>query len=318
MPTIEQYVATFKSVPERVEAAFFGGSFTGIPLELQQKLLEQAKTALDRGLIDAIRLSTRPDYINSDILEMLRCYRVETIEIGVQSMDDHVLEKSCRGHTSEDVRRAAGMIHDRGFRLGLQMMIGLPGDRREKDVKTAVEIARLKPDFVRIYPTLVIKDTRLENMYKKGEYVPLDIEEAVDICRDLMEIFLREDIAVIRIGLQPTDRITSGGDIVAGPFHPAFRQLVESALLRKIILKVLKQEKDLCSGEMRLEVHPSMVSTVIGIGRESIDKLNSLYPHMRFKVTANTDLDKTSIRFSHGGNSMDINYRALLRDKKDS
>jgi len=313
IPTIERYVSTFPPNPGRVEASFFGGSFTGLPVEMQQAYLSKVNIARERGMIDAIRLSTRPDYIDNQILNMLKKYNVDIIELGVQSMEDEVLKKSCRGHSADDVRKAANLIHHYGFTLGLQMMVGLPGDTRQKDIKTAMEICSLKPEFVRIYPTLVIKDTALERMYIKGLYKPLEVREAAEICKDLMEIFLKEDIIVIRIGLQTTNRITLGRDVVAGPFHPAFRQLVQSYLIREVIMNVLKEREDIKQGVMLLEVNPSMTSTVIGVKRENIEKLSRTYPEIKFKVKPVKDVRKDNIRFVYDDNSFEVNYVEILK-----
>lgn len=313
IPTIEKYISTFPDNPGRVEVAFFGGSFTGIPVDKQQEYLKQVNIALERRMIDGIRLSTRPDFIDVGILTMLKKYNVDTVELGVQSLDDEVLKKSCRGHSSEDVREAVNLIHHFGFNLGLQMMIGLPGDTHEKDIRTAVEICKLNPRFVRIYPTLVIKGTALERMYKKGLYTPLTVQEAVDICKELLEIFLKKDIVVIRIGLQPTDHITSGRDVIAGPFHPAFRQIAQSSLIKKVIMKILEQKEDIREGVITMEVHPSMTSTVVGVKKENINKLSEIYPEIKFIVSPVSDIGKNNIRFVYDGYCFEKDYVEVLK-----
>lgn len=308
LPTIEEYLATIPPSPRRVEVAFFGGSFTGIPLGLQEAYLREAKKALTDGKIDSIRLSTRPDYINRQILNLLKDYGVDTIELGVQSLDDEVLGRSCRGHSSKEVVEASKLIRRYGFTLGLQIMIGLPGDTKEKDLQTARKVCRLDPAFVRIYPTLVIKDTALETMYRKGLYRPLDLQEAVDICTDLVKIFIKGDIKVIRIGLQPTDRIATGKDVVAGPFHPSFRQIVESSLIREVIAKSLRKRGICGDGKLEMEVHPSMVSTVVGIRRDSINRLSLEFPGIEFKVKPNKNLGKSDIRIRYKQTGFAVDY----------
>jgi radical SAM enzyme (TIGR01210 family) len=229
--TIDDYLTTIDKINSFIEVSFFGGSFTGIPIKKQSELLGAAKNALDDKKINAIRLSTRPDYIDRDILENLKKYNVGIIEIGVQSLDEEVLKISERGHSPEDVYKASKLIREFGFKLGLQMMVGLPCDNIYKDIYTAEKIIDMKPDFVRIYPTLTIKDTYMEQMYRDGIYQPPSIDETVQICKKLYIMFTKSNIRIIRMGLQATDNINIGKDIIAGPFHPAFGEMVESAVL---------------------------------------------------------------------------------------
>lgn len=233
--TIETYLTTIDRQNSYVELSFFGGSFTGIPLDYQNQLLDVARKNFIEGKIDAIRLSTRPDYIDEKILTNLKSYGVSIIELGVQSMDKDVLINAERGHTSDDVIKASEIIKGYGISLGLQMMVGLPEDTLEKDIFTAKEIIKLKPDFVRIYPALVIRDTYMEQMYLSGSYKPLSVDEAVNICKRLYSEFAKNNIKIIRLGLQTTEQINLGKDVIAGPFHPAFRELVESAILNDMI-----------------------------------------------------------------------------------
>ncbi len=218
-----------------VEIAFFGGSFTGIPFEEQCSFLSIAKKYIDSGQVDGIRLSTRPDYIDNKILDNLQEYGVTTIELGVQSLDEEVLKLSARGHTSDAVYNAVNLIRNYNFKLGLQMMTGLPGDTYEKSIETAVRIAKLKPDFVRIYPTLVIRDTYLEKMYNCGEYIPFSLNETVDLLAELKCIFDSSGIDIIRMGLQTTDEISPDASVVAGPFHESVGELVWNKYYLKII-----------------------------------------------------------------------------------
>ena len=226
-----------------IEIAFFGGSFTGIDRDEQIKFLKIASEYIDNGPVSSIRISTRPDYINDDILSYLKFYKVSTIELGVQSLDNDVLEKSSRGHSVEDVLKSSRNIKENGFVLGIQTMIGLPGDDFEKAIETAKKVVKLAPQIVRIYPTLVIKDTYLEKNYKMGLYSPLSTENAVDLCARLLDIYESNSINVIRVGLQPTDSICDGGDVIAGPFHPAFRQLVDSKRALNAIEKIIVENK---------------------------------------------------------------------------
>ena len=230
--TIKAYLETINRTEETViEVSFFGGSFTAIDINKQRRLLKVAREYKEKGLIDFIRLSTRPDYIDDFILTNLKEYKVDTIELGVQSLDEEVLKRSARGHSEEHVRKASKLIHEYGFTLGHQVMLGLPGDTFEKDIKTALKVVEMKPKICRIYPALVIKNTPMEKMYEQGIYKPYTLEEAVEISKELYNIFTKNNIEVIRIGLQPTEEINEGGELVAGPFHPAFRELVESKII---------------------------------------------------------------------------------------
>ena len=180
---IEKYLRTIKDKQANVEIAFFGGSFTGIPMDEQNSLLALANEYLYRGQIDYIRLSTRPDYINNIILENLKKYNVKIVELGIQSMDKDVLSAANRGHSPEDVEEAIKLLKQEGFIVGAQLMVGLPKDNEEKALETAKKIVELKPHIARIYPVLVIKDTYLEKMYRYGTYKPLSIEQAVKISK---------------------------------------------------------------------------------------------------------------------------------------
>ena len=212
------------------QLAFYGGSFTAIPAAEQEALLGAAKTYLDRGEINAIRLSTRPDAIDETVLERLHRYGVETVELGAQSMDAQVLRRSARGHTAEDVERASKLIKASGFRLILQMMTGLPGDTAEKDIETARKIIALEPDGVRIYPTVIVRDTALYDMWRAGKYREHTVEDAVSVCAQLVPLFEAAGIPIIRLGLNPTDDL-SGGDAAGGAYHPALGELVRSRIM---------------------------------------------------------------------------------------
>ena len=242
--TINYYLETIQNRSATIEVSFFGGTFTGIREEKQKELLEVAKEFKDKKCIDKIRLSTRPDYINDYILTYLKEYGVDIIELGVQSLDEDVLKKAGRGHSAQDVINASRLIKEYEFVLGHQIMPGLPGDTFEKDINTTKASLEMKPDICRIYPSLVIRDTPMEKMYKCNEYVPYSLEEAVDISKVMYEMYRKNNVNVIRIGLQPTESINEGGDIIAGPFHPSFRELVEGSLLADIILENMKEEEN--------------------------------------------------------------------------
>lgn len=271
---ITEYVNT-KTSDDRVQIAFYGGTFTALPLDLQQSYLEATQPFLKSGQIRSIRLSTRPDCINRQILEMLKRYHVDTVELGVQSMNDQVLTLSGRGHTAQDTVKAVKQLYEFSFNVGLQLMPGLPGDSGKIWMETVDKSIALKPDFVRIYPALVIKDTPLENLYKAGAYIPLSIEEAVAVCKDALLKFESAGIKVIRIGLQPTEALQKPGIVVSGPYHPAFRQLVESSILLDRMKAALLRRNN--AADAVFLVHPGDISNAIGQKRSNIDVLKKQF-----------------------------------------
>lgn len=230
---VEKAISNAAALPRtgvKRQLAFYGGSFTAIPAAEQTALLAAAKAHLDTGEIDAIRLSTRPDAIDEAILKRLKYYGVETIELGAQSMCDEVLLIAGRGHTAADVETASKMIKAAGFRLILQMMTGLPGDTKERSIETAKKIIALAPDGVRVYPTVIVRDTALFDLWQAGRYKEHSVEEAVDWCAALVPLFEGAGIPIIRLGLNPTEEL-SGGAAAGGAYHPALGELVKSRLM---------------------------------------------------------------------------------------
>lgn len=217
--TVEYYLSSFKEDNAYIEIAFFGGSFTGIDVEKQEELLSAAYEFIKQGKVNGIRLSTRPDYIDKEILKRLKKYKVTTIELGVQSSNDYILKRCGRGHTFEDVKNASKLIRRFGFTLGHQMMCGLPESTRLDELNTAKDLAKLKPKIVRIYPVLVLKGTKLAKEYENGEYEPLSCNQAVEICKELYYFFQSKKIQVIRMGLQNTETIDrpekAGSEVIA-------------------------------------------------------------------------------------------------------
>lgn len=278
--TIEYYLSSFKKEDAFIEIAFFGGSFTGIDVKIQEELLETAYEYIKEGKVDAIRVSTRPDYIDKDILKRLKKYNVKTIELGVQSTNDYILNRVGRGHTFADVKNASKLIRRYRFKLGHQMMVGLPESTKIDELNTAKELIKLKPKMVRIYPVLVIKNTKLEKEYKEGIYEPLTVNQAVERCKELVYMFNKKKIDVIRIGLQNTDIITEPdskeSEVVAGPFHPAFGQLVEDSIWYDSIVDKIKKF-NVKVKEVEVKVNPTDVNNVIGHKKENIKKLKDLY-----------------------------------------
>ena len=250
---------------QNVEIAFFGGSFTGLPRSYQRLLLSVAQGYIQSGQVHGIRLSTRPDYITPSIMEFLVSYGVTTIELGAQSLDEEVLLRAKRGHTPEHVEKAVATIRQYPVQLGLQLLPGLPGDTLEKSVLTARQTAELAPDFVRIYPALVIEDTELAIVYREGMYHPLTLEESVKWVGEMWLVFLKAHIPVIRMGLHSSEDLRTPGTILAGPFHPSFRQLVEEALYKRLLKRMMEEISDAGStGILELTIHPADETSLRG------------------------------------------------------
>ena len=235
------------------QIAFFGGSFTAIDKNLMIEYLEIANEFIGENLFDSIRISTRPDCIDVDILQILKKYNVKTIELGIQSLDDDVLRASKRGHLSQKALESCHLIQDQGFELGMQMMCGLPEDTFEKDIDTAKKIIELGCKQVRIYPVVVIEGTTLANMYKKGLYTPLTVDQAIKICAKLYEMFIDNDVTILKVGLH------SSSNSIAGPFHPAFGELVRSEVFYNQITSQISTQTPVC-----IEVSPNFISIAKG------------------------------------------------------
>lgn len=290
--TVNEYLKTMYRTNSIIEISFFGGTFTAIDIEKQRELLSVAKEYKDNGKIDFIRLSTRPDYINRSILDNLRDYNVDIIELGVQSMDDQVLKLAGRGHTAEDVCNASKLIKDYGFTLGHQIMPGLPGDDFSKDIYTAKEILKLKPDICRIYPSLVIKDTPMEKMYLDNIYKPYSLESAIEICKILYGMFKAKNINVIRIGLQPTEEINTGKELIAGPFHPAFRELVQGSIYNDIICSVIPKNYE---GDIFIEINSKDISKLYTNKKKYFNFMKNKFLDCHFIVIQNNNIDLENI-----------------------
>ncbi len=278
--TIEYYLKNFKDNHKYVEVAFFGGSFTAIEKEKQEELLEAAQKYIQNKQVNSIRISTRPDCIDKEILKRMKKYHVKTIELGVQSTNNYILSKCKRGHTGEDVKKASKLIRRFGFILGHQMMVGLPESTKQDEINTAKELIKLKPKIVRIYPVLVIKDTELADEYERGEYTPLTVGQAVERCKEIVDLFNRAKINVIRIGLQNTEEIsdpsTESSSVVAGPYHPAFRQLVESSMWYDSIVNKIKKVNAKVK-KVKIRANDDNINNIIGHSKENILKLKDVY-----------------------------------------
>jgi histone acetyltransferase (RNA polymerase elongator complex component) len=256
--TIERYSSTFEE-GTHVELAFFGGNFTGIPMSEQQRLFDLVRPYCQRIGVQGIRLSTRPDYISDEKVDFLKANGVTTVELGVQSLDDEVLARIRRGYTAETVERAAAIIQKRDIEVGMQMMLGLPGDTAEKAQRTARRIIELGATNTRIYPTLVVARTLLARWYDQGLYTPLTLQEAVNQCKDILYLFETNNITVLRVGLHPTEGFISHTDYLAGPFHVAFKELVQTEIWHDIFAKT-----EIHGGEVVITVPEQQLNAAVG------------------------------------------------------
>ena len=246
------------------EAAFYGGSFTGLPLKEQACYLAPVEALLKAQVIGKIRLSTRPDYIDEARLLFLRQHQVSLVELGAQSLDDTVLKRAGRGHTAAQVEQAVRLLRQGGFKTGLQFMVGLPGQNWASLRATAAKAIALHPDIARIYPLLVIKDTPLATLYQSGAYQPLTVEEAVAQSAYLYQQLTTAGIQVIRVGLQPDTELCRPGNILAGPFHPSMGELVQSYLRRQQVAALLQQQKYVPGDQVLLRVPQRLESQMRG------------------------------------------------------
>ena len=284
LPASAETVRAAVSVLEpgsRYELAFYGGSFTAIPEAEQEALLAAAIPARESGAVSALRVSTRPDAVTEEKLARLRRYGVETVELGAQSMCDEVLLRSGRGHMSEDTVKAAKLVKDAGFTLILQMMTGLPGDTDESCIETAKKIIDLAPNGVRIYPTVIVRDTVLCDMWRAGTYKEHTVEDAVRVCSKIVPLFNEAGIPIIRMGLNPTEDL-SGGDALGGAYHPALGELVHSRIM-------LEKARGLLAGarpgsSVVLGVNRSDVSKMIGQHRCNVHALVSEFSLRELKI----------------------------------
>lgn len=275
---IETHLSTIPSDSE-IEVGFFGGTFTGLHPEIQKTYLDAVQPFISKGSIKSIRLSTRPDFISKEILEFLKSRHVETIELGAQSMDDEVLRKSGRGHKARIIEESSQMIRDYGFRLGLQMMIGLPGDTPEKSMFTAFKFAELGAKDVRIYPTLVIRGTPLERLYRNGKYSPLSLNEAVEQTAALFPVFEDAGVNIIRTGLHPSEGLLNKSDLIAGPFHVSFKELVLTRLWKEKLSQIEPSKK-----EIQIFVSPKQRNAAIGYSGANKKMLLEKFHKVKFTV----------------------------------
>lgn len=288
--TLEQAVVDLGDRTQNAEIAFFGGSFTAIDKSYMTELLDATKGYIQK--FKGIRLSTRPDCVDNEVLEILKSYNVTSIELGAQSMDEKVLELNERGHTAKDVINASKLIREYGISLGLQMMTGLYGSDFYKDIYTADEFIKLRPDTVRIYPTVIMKDTKLAQLYLAGKFKPYSLEESVNLCSELLLKFERENIAVIRLGLHYSDSLidNSYGD----NYHPAFKELCENKIFFNKTLFELEKYPDKEKKDFIVFVNSKSLSKFIGQKKCNIEKLENLGYHITPEI--DNSLNKYEIK----------------------
>lgn len=307
--TIAAYRATSGGRP--LEAAFFGGTFTNLPHDLQESLLGPLQPLMATGELASIRISTRPDAVDSLTVAFLRRMGVGTVELGIQSLDDAVLARSGRGHTARVAEDACRLLAASGFRVGAQLMPGLPGDSPETALVTLRRTLELRPDFIRIYPALVVAGTGLERLYLDGAYAPLDLDAAVTLCKVMLLETLRASVPVIRIGLHGSGELQAQGSVIAGPCHPSFRQLVESALCYDLMASLAVS----LPPALPVTIHaaPTRLSDVAGQRRANLLRFRIELGHEVAAIKTDPRLSRLELRMTAGdcertGNMLNLNY----------
>ncbi|OPJ61779.1 elongator complex protein 3 [Clostridium oryzae] len=299
---IESYLKTMDAENSVIEVSFFGGTFTAIKAQKQEELLEVAYNYKKEHRIDYIRLSTRPDYIDDEVLTRLKKYSVDIIELGVQSMDDKVLKLAGRGHTRKDTIEASKLIKQYGFMLGHQIMPGLPGADEASDLMTCSEIIKLKPSICRIYPALVLRNTPMEKMYRNGEYKPYTLDQALEVVKKIYLDLHKSNIKIIRVGLQTNDDIAPGKDIIAGPFHSAFRELIEGKLYCDKIANNAAFIKD----NLEIRINPKDISKLYSNRKKFFVDMKKQLITSNLKITLDENVERGSIMLQYGDKSLNL------------
>jgi len=292
--TILRYLSYKGPNRSPVQVSFYGGNFLGLDKANIHRLLSETEKFVSAGQIDGIRFSTRPDTINADRLDVLKNYPVSTIELGVQSMNDAVLTLSERGHTALDTERAVELLKSRGYEIGLQMMVGLPGDDEAGAMDTGRAIADLAPDFVRIYPTVVLKHSLLAGWYQYGTYTPLPLDRCVTLVKQLYLLFTEKQIPVVRMGLQSSVELAPGSSLVSGPFHPAFGHLVHSEIFYDRTASKLTAEPHLPNA-VTISVHPRSIPKLRGLKNRNIDQLKRQFNIDTIRIVPDDSLSEDEV-----------------------
>jgi histone acetyltransferase (RNA polymerase elongator complex component) len=304
---IHQFLGYKNDRRQPVEISFYGGNFLGLKTDEIKLLLDVATEFTGPGQVDGIRFSTRPDTIIPERLDFIVAYPVETVELGVQSMDDHVLARSRRGHKAADTIRAVHQLKAHDLKIGLQIMVGLPGDTEALSLITAGKMAALQPDFVRIYPTLVVKGSQLARWYQKGVYVPLSLAEAVARVKHLYRYFSKHNINVIRMGLQASADLEDGTTVLAGPYHPAFGHLVYSEIFYDAAKEAIELSESLADA-IAIYVHPRSISKMRGLNNTNIARLKNNYHFKRIEVVPDASLAPGEVMIDEGENRNPDDY----------
>lgn len=292
--TVRAYLCKGRPGKGALQIAFYGGNFTGIARERQQALLAMANRLIDEGLVESIRISTRPDYIHAADLDFLETCRVRTVEIGAQSLVDDVLRISRRGHTAAQVQQALVLLKRRGFETGIHLMAGLPGDTPEGFASSVQEVIALGPHTVRVHPTLVFAGTELAELWAQGAYRPLTLPEAVAAGKYALCAFTAAGIPVIRMGLQTTPEMEKPGTIVAGPYHPAFRSLVEEAIFFDLASTLLNR-RDVEGREIVFSLSPRDVSIFRGHKNGNMQTLKKRFRLKSLALSPNPEQPRGSL-----------------------
>lgn len=309
--TVRSHLACAPRREGPVQIAFYGGTFTGLERGEQRRLLGMAAPFLRDGSVDGIRISTRPDGIDEEQLDLFRAGGVTTVEIGAQSLHDDVLMESRRGHTTSDTLRAVTLLKENGFGTGIHLMAGLPGDSPGRFAETIQKTIRLRPDMVRIHPTLVLRETGLAKAFLLGAYSPLTLSEATDLCKEALKALTAAGIPVIRLGLQTTRELEEPGAILAGPFHPAFRSVVEAALYREsaaLLITSTLRGNGLPASRSGADdgpppfftVHPADLGHFYGAGRANIAFLKERFGLEEIPVTTDAALSRGGVVLTCG------------------
>ncbi len=305
---VRQYTAFTRKRPSSIQLAFFGGNFLGLASENVRDLLSAADKIVRQGRIDGIRFSTRPETIDDERLGWLDGFNVAAVELGVQSMDDEVLALSGRGHTAADTMSAVKLLKRNGYAVGLQMMVGLPGDNPQRTCQTARRIVGLDPEFVRIYPTVVLKNSMLADWYRSGRYRPLSLKDGIAIVKRLLLYFRENKIPVIRVGLQASDCFENDGSFLAGPYHPAFGHLVHSALfldMARLLIRELHKTED----SITFLVHPNSISRMRGEKNQNLNTLKTDFGLATIDIKTESQLPLDGLKV--GGKDRILTYGGL-------
>ena len=296
---IHKYMQWIKPSDEN-EIAFYGGSFTALPRELQKGLLMLSDKFVQLGIVGSVRVSTRPDYIDDEKIELLQQHHVNIIELGVQSLDDNVLEIAERGHSAADVEKAVACLKAKNMRVGIQLMVGLPKQDWQSLVDTVKKVVLLKPEIARIYPLLVIKDTPLEEMYKNKMFKPLSLPAAVAQAAYVYESLINSGIDVIRVGLQADEELCKEDNIIAGPFHPSFGEMVKSFEYRCWIAEHL-EELEQNAFEIRIAHNSKITSQLKGIKKCNEKYWQKILNKSDIKLLTDDSLQEAVLRLNVSG-----------------